>query len=114
MEGIGVRRKKHYDYEHQGKIPTKPTGTEPRIAEIISRKLQLTEDMIANAPLLMGYGPHRLCLENYHHIIEYSDQLIRIQTKTGRIHIKGEQLIIAYFRDDGMCIMGNIAAIEYH
>lgn len=109
-----MHRRKRYDYAHQGKIPKKPSGEEPRIAESISRKLQLSEDVLASAPLLMGYGPHRLCLENYRHIIEYNDDMIRIQTKMGRIHVKGESLVIAYFRDDGMCIMGNISAIEYH
>lgn len=109
-----MHRRKRYDYEHPSKIPTKPSGEEPRIAETISRKLQLSEDILAEEPLLMGYGPHRLCLENYRHIIEYSDEVIRIQTKMGRIHVKGKQLVIAYFRDDGMCIMGNIDAIEYH
>ena len=62
----------------------------------------------------MGYGRGRLCIENYRNIIEYTDSLIRIQTKTGRIHIIGRNLVIAYFRDDGMCIVGEIGTIEYH
>ena len=44
----------------------------------------------------------------------YTECLIRIQTKTCRIHILGEKLIIAYFREDGMCVTGNINSIEYH
>ena len=74
----------------------------------------MSEDIIAGAPLLMGYGRGRLCIENYRNIIEYTDSLIRIQTKTGRIHIIGRNLVIAYFRDDGMCVVGEIGTIEYH
>lgn len=110
----GHRQIRHKRREHYGKIPEKPSGQEPQIAGALSRKLQISEDIIAGAPLVTGYGAHRLCLENYRNIIEYSDQIIRIQTKTGRIHIKGEGLVIAYFRDDGMCVIGDINAIEYH
>lgn len=100
--------------KHHLKPPTKPTGEEPRIANGLSRKFQISEDIIAGEPILMGYGRARLCIENYRNIIEYTENLIRIQTKTGRIHVRGEGLVIAYYRDDSMCIVGKIHGIEYH
>lgn len=99
---------------HHKKPPSRPTGEEPHMAAVISRKLQMSEDILAGAPLLMGYGRGRLCIENYRNIIEYTENLIRIQTKTGRIHVRGDSLVIAYFRDDSMCIVGKIEGIEYH
>ena len=101
-------------HKHHPKAHVKPADEEPKIASAISRKFQMSEDIIAGAPLLMGYGRGRLCIENYRNIIEYTDSLIRIQTKTGRIHIIGRNLVIAYFRDDGMCVVGEIGTIEYH
>ncbi|MCH5267454.1 MAG: YabP/YqfC family sporulation protein [Lachnospiraceae bacterium] len=113
MEG-GKSRVRTDRKKHHRKPPTKPTGDEPRIAGGISRKFQISEDIIAGEPLLMGYGRTRLCIENYRNIIEYTENLIRIQTKTGRIHVRGEELVIAYYRDDSMCIVGKIQGIEYH
>ena len=100
--------------KHHRKLRAKPTGEEPHVAAVISRRLQMSEDILAGAPLLMGYGRGRLCIENYRNIIEYTENLIRIQTKIGRIHVRGEELVIAYFRDDSMCIVGKIEGIEYH
>lgn len=111
MTTLGKRGNRH---KHHPKAHVKPADEEPKIASAISKKFQMSEDIIAGAPLLMRYGRGRLCIENYRNIIEYTDSLIRIQTKTGRIHIIGRNLVIAYFRDDGMCVVGEIGTIEYH
>lgn len=106
-----VRPSKH---RHSKKPDATPSTGEPVIASAISNKLRISEDIIAQAPIVMGYGTHRFCVENYRNIIEYTEELIRIQTKTVRIHIVGKNLVIAYFRDDGMCVMGDISSVEYH
>ncbi len=104
----------HKEHRHSKKVTTKPSILEPVIAEAVSKKLQLSEDVIAMAPIVTGYGTHRFCVENYRKIIEYTQELIRIQTKTVRIHIIGKNLVIAYFREDGMCVAGDISSVEYH
>lgn len=101
-------------HKHSKKPKTNPSRNEPVIAELLSKKLRISEDVLARAPIVMGYGTHRFCVENYRNIIEYTQELIRIQTKTGRIHIVGKNLVIAYFRDDGMCVLGDISSVEYH
>lgn len=101
-------------HKHSKKPSASPSVKEPVIAEAISKKLRISEDILAQAPIVMGYGTHRFCVENYRNIIEYTQELIRIQTKTVRIHIIGKNLVIAYFRDDGMCVIGDISSIEYH
>ncbi len=87
---------------------------EPVIARVLVEKFRLTEDVVKKVPILMGYGNRRFCIENYSNIIEYTNERIRVQTKTGRIHLLGRNLVIAYFRDDGMCVIGDIHSIEYH
>jgi sporulation protein YqfC len=101
-------------HKHSKKIGAKPSKGEPVIADSLSKKLRISEDILAKAPIVMGYGSHRFCVENYRNIIEYTQELVRIQTKTGRIHIVGKNLVIAYFRDDSMCVMGDISSVEYH
>ena len=101
-------------HKHSKKLNTVPSHNEPVIADALSKKIHISEDVLARAPIVMGYGTHRFCIENYRNIIEYTQDLIRIQTKTVRIHITGKNLVIAYFRDDGMCVMGDISSVEYH
>ena len=85
-----------------------------QIKEKMVSAMDLPKDVIQNASVITILGRNELCIENYRNIIEYTDSLIRIQTKTGRIHIIGRNLVIAYFRDDGMCVVGEIGTIEYH
>lgn len=115
-EGISLRKKREYrvKHRHSPKPDSKPSINEPVIAQKISHLFQIPDDMLASAPILTGYGSHRFCVENYRNIIEYTEEVIRIQTKTCRIHILGKRLVIAYFREDAMCVMGDISCVEYH
>lgn len=110
-ESLSVRPTKH---KHSGKADCRPSSGEPQIARIISRKMKLSEDVLTGAPIITSFGRGRCNIENYRNIIEYTETLIRVQTKAGKIHITGKNLMIAYYRDDSMCIIGDISGIEYH
>lgn len=110
-ESLSVRPTKH---KHSKKADSKPACGEPQIAHIISRKMKLSEDILAGAPIITSFGRGRCSIENYRNIIEYTEGLIRVQTKVGKIHVIGKNLMIAYYRDDSMCIIGDISGIEYH
>ena len=47
-------------------------------------------------------------------ILEYTDKLIRVQTKLGKIHILGRGLQVEYYTNDEMKVVGHITAIEFH
>lgn len=81
--------------------------------ESLSERFKLPSDMIAGAPILMATGKHQLTLENYKGIIEYTGNLIRIQTKTCKICVEGKKLNIDYFTNEEMRISGTIEAIRY-
>lgn len=110
-ESLSVRPTKH---KHSKKADCRPSYDEPKIARMISRKMKLPEDILEGAPIITNYGRGRCSIENYRNIIEYTETLIRIQTKMGKIHVIGKNLMIAYYRDDSMCIIGDICGIEYH
>ncbi|MEG1459493.1 MAG: YabP/YqfC family sporulation protein, partial [Acetivibrio sp.] len=67
------------------------------IMEGISDTMKLPSDMLAGAPILSLIGQRQICIENYKGIIEYTEELIRVQTKIGRIHIRGNNLNIEYY-----------------
>lgn len=105
-----VRPVKH---KHQKNRRATPSSQEPVITRKLSGKLRMQEDIIAKAPILTSYGRYRLCIENYRSILEYQEEQIRIQTKTGKIAVQGKHLGIAYYRDECMCIVGEINTIQY-
>lgn len=74
----------------------------------------MPKDVIMGVPIVTMIGQDEACIENYRGILEYTDKLIRIQTKLGRIHIIGRQLQIEYYTNDEMKIVGHITTVEYH
>ena len=44
---------------------------------------------------------------------EYTDQIIRLQSKSGQIKITGKKLEVIYYTNDEMKIHGQIRTIEY-
>ena len=74
----------------------------------------MPKDVLFGVPIATIIGQNEICIENYRGILEYTDKLIRIQTKLGRIHVLGRNLQIEYYTNDEMKIVGHINLIEYH
>ena len=74
----------------------------------------MPKDVILGVPLVTVIGQNEICVENYRGILEYTDKLIRIQTKLGKIHVIGRNLQIEYYTNDEMKIVGHITVIEFH
>lgn len=73
----------------------------------------LPKDVVLGIPILTLIGKMELCIENYRGIIEYTDVLIRLQSKSGQIRVSGKRLQIEYYTNDEMKITGYIQSIEY-
>ncbi len=84
--------------------------------EIKSRLSDATgmpKDVVLGIPIVTIAGREELCIENYRGIIEYTDELIRVQTKAGQIKIIGKKMQIEYYTNDEMKINGRITSLEY-
>lgn len=106
-------RVKPVKHKHHRREKVIPSSGEPVLTRKLSGKFRIQEDILAKAPVLTSYGKYRLCIENYRSILEYREDQIRIQTKTGKIVVQGSNLGIAYYRDECMCIVGEIQTIQY-
>ena len=60
----------------------------------------MPKDVVLGVPILTMTGQNEVSVENYRGIIEYTDLLIRIQTKIGQIKIIGKSLQIDYYTND--------------
>jgi len=94
---------------------TKKRKVKPRLSRLeeISDCLNLPTDILAGAPIVTATGRNEICLENYKGIIEFNDNIIKVQSKTCKICIEGQELNIPYFTEDEMKITGFIKAIYY-
>ena len=75
--------------------------------------VDLPKDVVLGASVVTILGSNEICIENYRGIIEYTDTLIRIQTKEKQIRIHGKRLQIEYYTNDEMKIKGYVHSIEY-
>ena len=79
----------------------------------ITEAAKLPKDVILGLPIITMTGQDEMCVENYRGILEYTDVLVRIQTKIGQIKITGKKLHISYYTNDEMKITGKIECITY-
>ena len=71
------------------------------------------KDVAMGLPILTITGTNDLCVENYRGMTEYTDQIIRLQSKSGQIKSTGKKLEVIYYTNDEMKIHGHIRTIEY-
>ena len=66
----------------------------------------MPRDVVMGASVITITGRNEICIENYRGILEYTDLLIRVQTKSGQIRLSGKNLQIEYYTNDEMKITG--------
>ncbi|MGN0332112.1 MAG: sporulation protein YqfC [Lachnospiraceae bacterium] len=83
------------------------------IKEKMAQLSEMPKDVVMGMPMLTMMGQMELCIENYRGIIEYTELLVRVQTKTGQIRITGNHLRVDSYTNDEMKVTGHIETIEY-
>lgn len=81
--------------------------------ETISDTISIPKEIMSGATMLSIYGRNSLLLENYRKILEYSDTVIRIQTKQYYVNVFGNDLRIQYYTKEEMKINGVFLRIEF-
>ena len=79
----------------------------------ITEMSEIPKDVVFGVPLITLVGQNEASVENYRGILEYTDKMIRIQTKIGKIQIIGSDLQIENYSNDVMKIIGCIQNIEF-
>ena len=84
-----------------------------RLKEKMASAASMPKDVVLGAAVVTIIGTGEMCIENYRGIIEYTDVLIRVQTKECQIKLQGKNLQIEYYTNDEMKITGRICSLEY-
>lgn len=84
-----------------------------QIRERLASAASMPKDVVMKAAVLTALGNFEVCIENYRGITEYTECLVRVQTKGGQIRLTGKRLKVEYYTNDEMKITGKIECIEF-
>ncbi|EOT27721.1 YabP/YqfC family sporulation protein [Lachnospiraceae bacterium KK002] len=92
---------------------TKLSRVKENVKSNIVESLELPVDIMYGAVILTAMGRNQVLVENYKGIIEYTQEKIRLQTKTCQVTIQGKRLLVEYYTNEEMKITGYIQGILY-
>ncbi len=99
-----MKKKKH------GKTKKKGAAT---LREKVAKMLELPEDVISDRPKITTVGRKEVFVENYRGIIEFTNEIVRINSNYGIITITGKDMKIREITNEDIIIFGNIDNIDY-
>lgn len=75
--------------------------------------MNVPEEIVFGALVLLVTGNKEAEIQNYRGILEYTDEMIAIQGKKQVLIIRGKNLLIEYFTNESMKVIGEIDTIKY-
>ena len=79
-----------------------------QIREKLASAASMPKDVVLGASVVTMLGRNEVSIENYRGIIEDTDTLIRVLTKSGQIRLTGKKLQVEYYTNDEMKITGAV------
>jgi len=80
----------------------------------VTEGLKLPRDLILGEVNIRVSGRSLVYIENYRYIIEYSEEVLKLQCKNIKLRILGKKLVLDYFSRDEMMVRGIINEISYY
>lgn len=68
-----------------------------KLRERFAAAANMPKDVVLGASVVTVIGNGEISIENYRGILEYTGELIRVQTKKGQIQVHGKGLQIEYY-----------------
>ena len=78
----------------------------------IVNALSLPKDAVLGMPIITAIGAREVHIENFKSIMEYDSDCVKVMSKKGPVVIHGKKLIINYYNEEEIHIMGIINNIE--
>lgn len=75
--------------------------------------LELPKEVILNLPLISLTGKEELIIENYKGIIEYGDEVMRVNTAIGVLRIEGKGLLLKQLTSECIVVTGTIKGVLF-
>ncbi len=79
----------------------------------IAESLELPKEVTLNIPVIKIMGRNDIYIENHKGIVEYSNEILRINSEIGIVKIMGKNLYIKEISREEIFITGDISTIEF-
>ena len=86
----------------------------PTIKEKMANALSLPREIALDLPMVSAMGQEEVTIENYKHLLEFTDKKIRVRTKVGVMVIEGEGLTLRQVTAEHLLVAGRLAGILFH
>lgn len=83
------------------------------IRKQLSESLDLPKDVIMNTPKITVTGDNEISIDNHKGILEYTAEILRLNSAIGIIKICGSNINISQISQENIEIKGEIVSIEY-
>lgn len=87
----------------------KKSNMKSRIAD----SLELPKEVTLNIPIIKIMGRNDIYIENHKGIVEYSSEILRINSDIGIIKIMGKNLFIKEISKEEIFITGDASLVEF-
>ncbi len=83
-----------------------------RIQQQFANFLDIPKDVLLDLPKLVVIGNVQAIIENHKGILEYTDEVVRVNTGIGEYIISGSELSLRSILPEEIAIEGNIDSVE--
>lgn len=83
------------------------------LRDLFTEGLDIPTEVVSDLPIIMLTGNKEINIENFNNLLEYTQQRIRLNTKSGILIIDGCELEAKNMTAEKICIKGNILHIAF-
>ncbi len=83
------------------------------IRSTVSEMFELPKEITLNMPKISLIGNNQMLVENHRGIIEYTPNIIRVNSTVGVIRVQGNELHLRNIAAEDIMISGEIVSIEF-
>jgi sporulation protein YqfC len=83
------------------------------VKEKVAKILEIPEEVVSDRPQITTVGRKEVFVENYRGIIEFTNEIVRINSNYGVITITGKNMKICEITNEDIVIIGDIDNIDY-
>ncbi|HZK27332.1 MAG TPA: sporulation protein YqfC [Thermoclostridium sp.] len=93
--------------------PVKKKKDSVTVKEKVAKMLEIPEEVVSDRPKITTIGRKEVFVENYRAIIEFTNEIVKINSNYGVITITGKNMKIREITNEDIIIIGDIENIEY-
>jgi sporulation protein YqfC len=84
-----------------------------RVKKLAAEMLDVPKDSILDLPRITLIGGLQVYVENYRGVLEFRDDLLRLQLTQGQLQVYGKELMLKTIQPTEVMIEGSISGIKY-